>query len=256
MSASTLVSTPVSAANSEDIIIKNRLLFDPRTMKKSLKKFLAIGFGEHMDESLQVTILASLENLKIQLRKELLEEFLADLDSTQVFIERNNLVDDMTVRESVHFEQERLRIETEIADAQADIERLKEELIQAQVVRQNKIEYEAISKEIHKLPSREHTEKQINNTLEEIEQAGIEKIEIEEAKQLRIKHFMSVVAAIYEFQAMFNVSSETVEETKNTGRFGRNNPDVDNEEEGAYSAEAEEDEEGAIPEDSNAMDTS
>ncbi|OAJ43116.1 hypothetical protein BDEG_26499 [Batrachochytrium dendrobatidis JEL423] len=189
-------------------------------------------------------------------RKELLEEFLADLDSTQVFIERNNLVDDMTVRESVHFEQERLRIETEIADAQADIERLKEELIQAQVVRQNKIEYEAISKEIHKLPSREHTEKQINNTLEEIEQAGIEKIEIEEAKQLRIKHFMSVVAAIYEFQAMFNVSSETVEETKNTGRFGRNNPDVDNEEEGAYSAEAEEDEEGAIPEDSNAMDTS
>ncbi|KAJ8323759.1 hypothetical protein QVD99_007078 [Batrachochytrium dendrobatidis] len=241
MSASTLVSTPVSAANSEDIIIKNRLLFDPRTMKKSLKKFLAIGFGEHMDESL---------------RKELLEEFLADLDSTQVFIERNNLVDDMTVRESVHFEQERLRIETEIADAQADIERLKEELIQAQVVRQNKIEYEAISKEIHKLPSREHTEKQINNTLEEIEQAGIEKIEIEEAKQLRIKHFMSVVAAIYEFQAMFNVSSETVEETKNTGRFGRNNPDVDNEEEGAYSAEAEEDEEGAIPEDSNAMDTS
>ncbi|KAL5038047.1 hypothetical protein RTP6_005402 [Batrachochytrium dendrobatidis] len=236
MSASTLVSTPVSAANSEDIIIKNRLLFDPRTMKKSLKKFLAIGFGEHMDESL---------------RKELLEEFLADLDSTQVFIERNNLVDDMTVRESVHFEQERLRIETEIADAQADIERLKEELIQAQVVRQNKIEYEAISKEIHKLPSREHTEKQINNTLEEIEQAGIEKIEIEEAKQLRIKHFMSVVAAIYEFQAMFNVSSETVEETKNTGRFGRNNPDVDNEEEGAYSAEAEEDEEGAIPEDSS-----
>ncbi|KAJ1339558.1 hypothetical protein BSLG_005805 [Batrachochytrium salamandrivorans] len=168
MSASTLVSAPVSAANSE-------------------------GFGEHMDESLQVTILASLENLKIQLRKELLEEFLADLDSTQVFIERNNLVDDMTVRESVHFEQERLRIETEIADAQADIERLKEELIQAQV--------------------------QINNTLEEIKQAGIEKIEIEEAKQLRIKHFMSVVAAIYEFQAMFNVSSETVEETKNTGHL-------------------------------------
>ncbi|KAH6567335.1 hypothetical protein BASA83_008865 [Batrachochytrium salamandrivorans] len=230
----------MSSANIEDIVIKNRLLFDPRQMRKALKRFLALGLGESID---------------MAVRKEASADFLSELDILQVAMGKFHLIEDMTVRESAHFEQERLRIETEIAEANADIERLKEELVDAQTRKQNKIEYEAIAKEVHKLPSREHTENLVKNTLEEIEQLEVERAGINGLKDHRMKHLMNMVASIHEFQDIFKGASGFFDDAGATGAsFSRKG--YHSEEEGAYGADNDEDEEGAIQEEPDAMDTS
>ncbi|KAL2916291.1 hypothetical protein HK105_204047 [Polyrhizophydium stewartii] len=169
-----------------DEVFHTRILFDSKLRRAAYKRFVAL-----------VSTSASPQPV----RQEALEAFLLELDTLHNFMNRQLMIHETADREAQHFDAERARIEEQIAEARSDIERLKAELAQAQIRKQQKIEYDAVAREILKLPSRDESERAIAETLAEITQVDKERESILESKAMRIKQLTSVVASIHELQS-------------------------------------------------------
>ncbi|KAI8930387.1 Tho complex subunit 7-domain-containing protein [Entophlyctis helioformis] len=184
--------SPQAAAQLEAMVIRNRVLNEPlsKQLQATIKRFAILAEKP-----------ADSDRLKLAY-----ERVMTDLASLQVTMFKQQLVLDMADREAIYFTEERQRIEAEIQESQAGIVQLKEDLVQAEIRKQNRMEYDAIAKEIVKVESREETEKNIKDVLEEIEQLHAEKQSIAAAKQMRVKYFASIVATMQELQTVLQES--------------------------------------------------
>ena len=67
---------------------------------------------------------------------------------------KSKLVQEMNNKEAVNYEQLLEKIQSKITEAEADILEAKKELEQARLIRRNRMEYDAMAKQISKYPSR------------------------------------------------------------------------------------------------------
>ncbi|KAJ3053039.1 THO complex subunit 7 [Rhizophlyctis rosea] len=125
----------------EEVILRNRIIFDTRSLRKCYRRFLTQSV-DHLSQSDLTTAY---------------EQFLVDLRMVQTNLEKHQLAYEMYLRETAIYKDECNRIEREIDEAKADIITLKGDLEQAQLRRKNKLEYDDLAKQINKHSTRRDT---------------------------------------------------------------------------------------------------
>merc|ERR1719376_1788450 len=85
----------------------------------------------------------------------------------------------------------------EMNEAEAGIQEAKKELEQARLVRRNRMEYDAMAKQINKYPSRERTGKNISEVKSELERLRAEEESLDMKLQMRKNQFHVLVNSIH-----------------------------------------------------------
>ncbi|KAJ3114136.1 hypothetical protein HDU96_002517 [Phlyctochytrium bullatum] len=130
--------------SSLDTVIKNRLLFDTRPLKKALRRFN--------------TYKAVLEAKKDEASRRLaLETFLLDFEAMEHALLKHQLIHEMNLREQDNYREEQRKIEQETEERKVEIEGLKQLLEEEERLKKNRMEYDEITKKINELPSRQQS---------------------------------------------------------------------------------------------------
>jgi len=193
-----------AAANSDESAVKARLLFDGdgtgedrrlNLLYRQVVKWCTSGCGGVNPE----------EDVKMH----------AKLNSALMLIEwsdaKSKLVQEMNVAEAGNYEQLLTTIQTKINQAEADIQEAKKELEQARLVRRNRMEYDAMAKQINKYPSRERTGKNISEVKSELERLRAEEESLDMKLQMRKNQFHVLVNSIHQLQALLDQEEEEEE---------------------------------------------
>ncbi|KAJ3133049.1 hypothetical protein HK101_004499 [Irineochytrium annulatum] len=217
---------------SEDTILKNRLLFDTRPLKKCIRRFQT--FKRLVEVGRDETAW-----------RPQLDQFLVDLETFQYGLVKHQLVHDMNRRELDNYKAEQRKIEQDITRTTQEIEELKGDLEAEQVVRKNKLQYDEIAKDINKLPSRARSIENAKVLKNDIRVLEAEKRRLLAAMDLRRNMFATVMQALNTMKDTIAADNDAVVED-NTNADG-NNPTVAR----ASSQESievivEEEEEGAV----------
>ncbi|KAI8851429.1 Tho complex subunit 7-domain-containing protein [Chytridium lagenaria] len=167
----------------EETIIKNRLLFDTRTLKKVLKRYYAYK--------------ATIEtNQDEQSRQTSLNQLIIDFESLEYNLLKHQFIHDMNQREQTNYQEEQNRIEQEIADARQDIEKLKVQLDDEQRAKKNRIMYDEVARKINELPSRQQSLENSESLASQIDSLKTEKDRLAKSQSHRRTLFRSVLASL------------------------------------------------------------
>lgn len=136
----------------------------------------------------------------------------AKLNSALMQIEwsdaKSKLVQEMNVQEATNYEQLLGKIQTKIAEADADIQEAKKELEQARLIRKNRMEYDAMAKQINQYPSRDITGKTIGEIKSDLERLKGEEENLDLKLQMRKNQFHVLVNSIHQLQALLEQEEE------------------------------------------------
>lgn len=97
-----------------------------------------------------------------------------DITQLQLTLAKSKLVFDMAERERINYDQEQQHIEASIIASQAELERLDQDLVEAKKIRANKIEYDELSVQVLRYPSRESSQNTIESLQQEIQELELE----------------------------------------------------------------------------------
>ncbi|WCJ27780.1 Tho complex subunit 7/Mft1p [Euphorbia peplus] len=178
----------------DDIIIKHRLLTRTTTtrgeppLKKLQKKFTSFVVEVEKDE----------DNYNDCLR--LSKAFLQELSTFEIPLLKSKAVIDANLREKENFNELNDEINSQIAQAQSDIEDLKKQLEESKIERKHKEECEAIRKLIAMQPPRSETQKIIQNLEKEISGLEAENTAASRLLELRKKQFALLLHVVDELQ--------------------------------------------------------
>ncbi|KAI8900503.1 hypothetical protein BC833DRAFT_581555 [Globomyces pollinis-pini] len=205
----------------EETIIKNRLLYDTRSIKSLYGKYRQLA-----NEAPQT--IASQNQL---------ECFMIELSLLEYKMLKHSLIHDMSVKEIQNFQNEASTKEQNILNADKEIDALKQKLLDAQQRKKNLIEYDLKSKQITRMQSRDKLISQIDQYKEEIESQRLKLKSIESAIDMRKKQFGSLISTIHELQSI--IADPKLDEE---------NDRIDDDDD-LLDEDGEEDEEGAVQED-------
>lgn len=103
-----------------------------------------------------------------------------------------------------NYQQLHHKIEKGIQESQKKITDLKNELLQAKVVRKNKQEYDALAEIIMENPDRKNTLMQLNKLEQEIENLQQIKENLKKTLESRSKQFQVLISSAHELQKMLS----------------------------------------------------
>ncbi|KAI8819175.1 uncharacterized protein EV422DRAFT_535386 [Fimicolochytrium jonesii] len=167
------------AAVTEDSIVKNRLLFDNRQLKKCIRRYILQGAsGKENDSTL----------------------FLGDLAQLEVGLQKHQLIHDMTEKEIRRYDEAKEQIALDIEQRTKDLAILKEQLIEAQRIRANKLQYDALAEKILGFPRRGKSIETAAKLKVKIEKTINETETVRQKQELRRKQLLTLVTAIHEIQ--------------------------------------------------------
>jgi len=170
----------------DEELIKNRLAVDERPLKNLMSRYMK--WAKSLDESPLNEAQANYQYL------------LAQLATFELTLLRHQLIHQMNEREIGHFTSERERIEQEQVEAKKDITELNMKLEDAKEVRQNKLAYDQLAKEVNKHPSREDSILKIDEVRSEITKLQSQKVILMQTRVQRQKQFHTVITAVHELQ--------------------------------------------------------
>ncbi|KDP39524.1 hypothetical protein JCGZ_02544 [Jatropha curcas] len=182
------------SALEDDIIIKHRLLTRTTTtrgeppLKKLQKKFTSFVVEVEKDD----------DNFNDCIR--LSKAFLQELSTFEIPLLKSKAVIDANLREKGNFDELMDEINSQIGQAQADIEDLKKQLEESKIERQHKEECEAIRKLIAMQPPRSETQKIIQELEKEIAALEAENTAGSRLLELRKKQFALLLHVVDELQ--------------------------------------------------------
>eukprot|EP00095_Tigriopus_kingsejongensis_P005162 maker-scaffold237_size242172-snap-gene-0.14 protein:Tk05162 transcript:maker-scaffold237_size242172-snap-gene-0.14-mRNA-1 annotation:"tho complex subunit 7 homolog" len=183
----------------DEDFLKTRLLIDGdgtgddrrlNTLHKLILRFA------HMDEE-------SPEEVKKQY-----ERAMALLATCQWIDERTKLVQAMNQTELRKCQEIYTKIEDAIQDTHTLIEQEREELKAARKVRRNRMEYDALAKEICKNPDRNTTGRKLDEIQEEIDNLKQVEDALDEKLEMRKKQFHVLVHSIHELQRLLDADRD------------------------------------------------
>ncbi len=115
---------------------------------------------------------------------------------------KSHLVRDMNERERANYEKLYGEIEGHIDSTKRDIKKTKEELVEARRIRANRMEYDALAKELCKNPDRATTSKKLEELDAEIKILEGEEEALDAKLETRKKQFHGLVHTIHQLQAL------------------------------------------------------
>ncbi|CAG8744393.1 22771_t:CDS:2 [Cetraspora pellucida] len=189
----------------EEQIIRDRLTVDERNLRRVTRK---IGVFLNSLE------LGNLKEARVQFN-----DFIVDFSSYEIGLIRFQVIHDMNLRETRHWEEEALNIgmkqsnptykkQKQIEETKRIIEKLEAELEAEEEIRRNKIEYDQLASEINELQSREES-------INEITKLDEETLLIEEKERLfdetlshRRAQLERVLSVIQDVQSQIQIEQE------------------------------------------------
>ncbi|CAG8806825.1 17514_t:CDS:2, partial [Racocetra persica] len=178
----------------EEQIIRDRLTVDERNLRRVTRK---IG-----------VFLNSLEQGNLKEARVQFNDFIVDFSSYEIGLIRFQVIHDMNLCETRHWEEEALNIEKQIEETKRIIEKLEAELEAEEEIRRNKIEYDQLASEINELQSREES-------INEITKLDEETLLIEEKERLfdetlshRRAQLERVLSVIQDVQSQIQIEQE------------------------------------------------
>ncbi|OAY63967.1 THO complex subunit 7A [Ananas comosus] len=198
----------------DDVIIKHRLLTRTTTtrgeppLKKLQKKFMS--FAQEIEKD--ADNVADCERLH--------KAFLHEMSSFELPLLKSKVVVDANIREKESFNGLKEEIQTQILQAQVDIEDLKKLLEESKIERQHKEECEAIRKLIASQPPRSETQKLIADLEKEMASLEAENAACVRTLELRKKQFSLLLHVIEELQNIVEDEPKSVEEQKTSVEEG------------------------------------
>ena len=121
---------------------------------------------------------------------------------------KSKLVQEMNIKEASNYEGILEKIKTQIESAEADIVEAKKELQEARHIRKNRMEYDAMAKQINQYPSREVTGKNIEDIQTELARLTEEEERLDSKLQMRKNQFHVLVHSIHQLQALLDKEEE------------------------------------------------
>ncbi|KAJ3175961.1 THO complex subunit 7 [Geranomyces variabilis] len=207
------------AASSEDAIVRNRLLNDTRLFRKCAVRF----YDSKSDAA----------------------HFLTELSQVQVGLRKHQLIHDMTERQVQLYEEEKGRILADIEKNTRELATLREHLAAVKIVRQNKLEYDALAEKITAYNTRPKSVENAVRLRAKIAETRLRTSTVRRKQELRKKQLLTIITAIQELQD--SIAEDNEDESTEGGdvTYIENNK----------SPPAEEEEEGVVDEEKDVMDT-
>merc|ERR1712109_387892 len=140
--------------------------------------------------------------------------------------EKTKLVQAMNEREANTYEQLFEKIRSEIEHAEKEINETKIELDKAKKIRRNKMEYDAMAKQINLYPSRASTGKKKQEILAQLNRLKEEEEMLEDKLQSRKKQFHVLVQSIHRLQDLIDKEEGLVESDDDTSKDELNTSNV------------------------------
>ncbi|KAI8803710.1 Tho complex subunit 7-domain-containing protein [Cladochytrium replicatum] len=220
----------------DELIIRARLQVEVRPLRKCIRRYHTLVYALSQPQP------------DLDYARQLYASFLVDLEQFELTLGKFKGGENACRREIEYYGLERTRIAREVQEASEDIVRLKAELENAQRRRQNRIEYDALAKEINVVPSRQTSLDNIERLRDEIERLKQQQREHGGAVELRRKHLLAFVTGVQGIRHMLAETRDR-EELAARQQFGDAS-------EPAPMVQTEEEEEGVLVEDDKtAMET-
>lgn len=208
----------MTSAVSEEEVMRMRLLVDgdglgdDRRLNMLLKALVKWCNSENEDQS-------SCEQSY--------QRMLTQLASIEWSMAKSRQAEAMNIAEQQQYGKVHSKVEQGIVKARAEIEETKQELVEAKLVRKNRMEYDALAKVIQSHPDRDSSTSRLETVREELGQLEEREKQLQEKLETRKKQFHLLVSSIHQMQDLL-----AEDEDENTQKTGPKSPEDSMEVEG------------------------
>lgn len=185
----------------EDELIISRMANDEKILRRLAKRFRTLSsVASSTDQAPSPHLSSALAMSREQQLRELQESFLLDVDAFETMLLKNQQVCLAEERMVQQYETENDRIANEHRSLEAEIAQLKTELVEAQLTRKRRMEYDAVAEQINKFSSRADLEKAVAVLEEEVSVARTERDKLKEEFISRKLEFDLIVTSLQDIR--------------------------------------------------------
>ncbi|CAK8681133.1 THO complex subunit 7 homolog [Clavelina lepadiformis] len=183
------------AAASDDEVIRKRLLIDgdgggdERRLNALMKLFIKWCNAPDSDSSTH-------------------QRMLSFLAQSELAMTKTSFVYEMNKRQMEKYTQLQQEIDKQVELAHVEIEKCKEELEEAKLVRRNRQEYDALAGVVLQQPDRQQTDSEIGDLNKELEELRSTEEQLMMKLDLRKKQFHALLTSIYQLQETLKEEEE------------------------------------------------
>jgi len=128
------------------------------------------------------------------------QRMLTQLSSIEWSMAKSRQAEAMNIAEQKQYGKVHSKVEEGIIKAKAEIEETKQELVEAKLVRKNRMEYDALAKVIQSHPDRDSSTTRLETVREELGQLEEREKQLQEKLETRKKQFHLLVSSIHQMQ--------------------------------------------------------
>lgn len=128
------------------------------------------------------------------------QRMLTQLSSIEWSMAKSRQAEAMNIAEQKQYGKVHSKVEEGIVKARAEIEETKQELVEAKLVRKNRMEYDALAKVIQSHPDRDSSTTRLETVREELGQLEEREKQLQEKLETRKKQFHLLVSSIHQMQ--------------------------------------------------------
>lgn len=136
------------------------------------------------------------------------QRMLTQLSSIEWSMAKSRQAESMNVAEQKQYGKVHSKVEEGIVKARAEIEETKQELVEAKLVRKNRMEYDALAKVIQSHPDRDSSTTRLETVREELGQLEEREKQLQEKLETRKKQFHLLVSSIHQMQDLLAEDEE------------------------------------------------
>jgi len=136
------------------------------------------------------------------------QRMLTQLSSIEWSMAKSRQAEAMNIAEQKQYGKVHSKVEEGIVKARAEIEETKQELVEAKLVRKNRMEYDALAKVIQSHPDRDSSTTRLETVREELGQLEEREKQLQEKLETRKKQFHLLVSSIHQMQDLLAEDEE------------------------------------------------
>jgi len=136
------------------------------------------------------------------------QRMLTQLSSIEWSMAKSRQAEAMNIAEQKQYGKVHSKVEEGIIKAKAEIEETKQELVEAKLVRKNRMEYDALAKVIQSHPDRDSSTTRLETVREELGQLEEREKQLQEKLETRKKQFHLLVSSIHQMQDLLAEDEE------------------------------------------------
>jgi len=136
------------------------------------------------------------------------QRMLTQLSSIEWSMAKSRQAEAMNNAEQKQYGKVHSKVEEGIIKAKAEIEETKQELVEAKLLRKNRMEYDALAKVIQSHPDRDSSTTRLETVREELGQLEEREKQLQEKLETRKKQFHLLVSSIHQMQDLLAEDEE------------------------------------------------